>query len=90
MVSRNFVGSNFFLSVKPPAARNSDLVVFGPLDTGHLEKFQARAENTKTQFPNARGTFGGEIRAAKKFLPRIVQFFYILCFGQPDRTGRKS
>ena len=39
---RNLLGNNFF-SVGPPAAGNSDLVVFWPvLGPGHLEKFWAQ------------------------------------------------
>ena len=38
----------------------------------HLEKFRAQAENTKTQFPGAGGTLGGNPDA------RIAQLFYVL------------
>ena len=52
-----FWGNTFFL-VGPPPAGNSDLVGFWPiLGLWHLKKFRAQAENTKTQFPGARGTF---------------------------------
>ena len=60
MVSRNFLGNDFFL-VGPPPAGNSNLVVFGPiLGLWHLGKFRARAENRKTQFPGASGTSMGK------------------------------
>ena len=53
----------------------------------HLKKF--RAENRKTQFPGARGTFGGEICPPQKFLPESVQLFYRLRFGPRDPQGRE-
>ena len=88
MVFRNFCGTNFFL-VGPPPVGNGDLVVFWPvLGLGHLEKFRARAENRKTQFPGARGTFGEKVCPPQNFLPEIAQPFYILCFGRPDPQGR--
>ena len=40
------------------------------------------------QFPKARGTFGGGIRPPQKFLPEIVQLFYILCFGELQPHGQ--
>ena len=77
MVSRNFLGNKSF-SVRPPLAGNSYLVVFGPiLGLWHLDKLRAQAENTKTQFPGARGTCGGEIRPPKNPPPGIMQLFYI-------------
>ena len=48
----------------------------------HWQKF--RAENRKTQFPGARGTFGEKICPLQKFLPEIAQLVYILRFGRPD------
>ena len=59
---------------------NSDLVGFWPVwGCGHLEKFRARAENRKTQFLGARGTFGKNPSAPK---------VYVLRFGRPDSHGR--
>ena len=50
----NFPG---FFFVGPPPAGNGSLVgVWLILGLWSLEKFQGRAENTKTQFPGARGT----------------------------------
>ena len=40
-----------------------------------------RVKNGKRVFPGATGTFG-EIRPPQKFLPKIAQFFYILCFSR--------
>ena len=69
MVFRNFRGNKLF-SVGPPLVGNGDLVVFEPvLGLGHIKKFRAQAENRKTQFPGARGTFG------KKKLPRYPGWF---------------
>ena len=48
----------------------------------HLNKFPV--ENRKTQFPGARGTFGNKIHSPQKFLPKIAQLFWILCFGRPQ------
>ena len=55
MVFRNCLGTILF-SVRPPPFGNGDSVAFWPvLGLGHLETFQARAENGKTQFSGARG-----------------------------------
>ena len=51
----------------------------------HLEKF--RAENRKTRFPGARGTFGGGNRPPQKFLPKSAQLFDILRLDPPDPQG---
>ena len=65
--SATFSGTTFF-SVGPPPVGNGDLVVFWPvLGGGHLGKFRARAENRKTQFPGARGTFGSKTGCPKGF-----------------------
>ena len=55
------------------------------MDLWHLEKFRARAKNTKTHFPGARGTFGGEIRPPKKCPFEIPQLFCTICV-LADRT----
>ena len=85
MVFRN--GNNFFFGRTPPV-RNGNLVVLWPvMGLGHLEKFQARAENRKTQFPGARGP-----EMKKKFLriwDGFPQLFYNLCFGRPSPQGRE-
>ena len=61
MVFRNFLGNNFFFRSDPQVVAKGDLLGFWPiLGRGHLEKFRARAKNRKTQFPGARGTFGGK------------------------------
>ena len=84
-----FPATFFFLS-DPHVVGNSDLPgVLPVLGRGHLDKFRARAENRKTQFPGARGTFGGDLRPPQKFLPEIAQLFYILRFGRPDPNGRE-
>ena len=58
MVSRKFLEKYFSLVGTPPA-RNGDLVGVWPiLGLWHLEEFRARAENTKPQFPGARGLCG--------------------------------
>ena len=65
-------------------------MIFWPvLGGGHLVKFRARAENRKTQFPGARGTFGEKNRPPQKFLPKSVQLFYILRFDRPDPQGQE-
>ena len=76
MVFHNLPGTNFFSSVEPPPVGSGDLMVFGlVLDLEHLEKFWARAENRKkTQFPGAKGTFGGGIRPPKIFSPEVHNF----------------
>ena len=58
---------------------------------GHLKKFRARGENTKTQFLGARGTFGETIRPSQKFLPEIAQLFYVLFWpaGPPGAGNRE-
>ena len=54
-----FSGDGCFL-FGPPLAGNSNLVGFGPvLGVWRLHEFRARAENTKAQFPGARGTSMG-------------------------------
>ena len=86
--SETFLGTAFFRSDRHRSG-NGDLVVFWHvLGRGHLEKFQARDKNRKTQFPGARGTFGEKNVATlsgmvfRKFLGR--SFF----FGQ-THTGLK-
>ena len=77
-----------FFRSDPHVVGNGGLVGFWPvLGRRHLEKFRARAENSKTQFPGAGGTFGGELCPPKKFLPEIAQLFYCLCFGRLDPHG---
>ena len=72
--SANFLATTFFL-VGPPPARSSNLVGFWPiLGLWHLDKFQAGAENTKTQFPGARGTFMGN------------RFYHAFRDGFPQRS----
>ena len=56
---------------------------------GTFEKFRAGVENGKTQFPDARGTFGGEIGLPQRFLPESAQLFYILDCCRPDPHGRE-
>ena len=71
--------------VGPPLAGNSRLVGFWPiLGLWHSVKFWAWAETTNTQFPSARGTFGGKIWPPKKFILETPQLYYILRFGQSD------
>ena len=66
-------------------------MVFGPiLGLWDLEKFRARAGNTETQFPAARGTFGREIRLPAKFHPEILHFFTFYVLADCTPTGRKS
>ena len=90
MVFRNFLGEQLFFSVGPPLVGNGGPMVFWPvLGLGHKEKFRARAENRKTQFPGARGTCGGKMRPPQQFLPEIAQLFYTLLFGRPDPQGRE-
>ena len=51
--------ATFFL-VEPQPAGNGNLVGVWPiLGLWHSEKFRARAQNTKTQFPGTRGSFMG-------------------------------
>ena len=65
-------------------------MVFWPvMGGGHLGKFRARAENRKTRFPGARGTFGEKNRPPQKFLPKSAQLFYILRFDRPDPQGQE-
>ena len=74
----------------PQVVAKGGLLGFWPVPgRGHWDKFRTRVGNRKTQFPGARGTFGGEIRVPQKFLPEIAQLFYILRFGRPDPHGRK-
>ena len=62
---------------------NGDLLGFGPvLGRRHLEKFRARAENRKTQFPGARGP-----ETEKKVTTlsgTCPQLSYSLRFDRPD------
>ena len=74
----------------PHVVGNGDLLGVWPvLGCGHLEKFRARAESRKTQFPGARGTFGEKICPHQSFLPKIPLFFCILRFGRPDPQGQE-
>ena len=49
----------------------------------------ARAENTKMQFPSARGTFGGEIRPPKKFSPKLRNFLMFSDLADRTPPGRE-
>ena len=89
--SATFSGTTYF-SVRPPAVGNGDLVVFWPvLGLGHSEKFRARAKNRKTQFPAARGTFGGKSGRPKSFSLKLHNFLHFtFCLtGQPWAGRRK-
>ena len=81
MVSRNFAGNNFFSFLVYPLFFSGILARFG---LRRLEKFRARAENTKVQFRGAKGPFW----PPQKFL-ETAQLFYVFYFGRPDPRGEK-
>ena len=81
MVFRNFLGNNSFFGRTPTGRKwwlSGILARFGP---ERFEESRARAENTKMQFPGARGTFGGEVWPPQKFLPEFAEPFSAFCFG---------
>ena len=81
---------HLFFRLDPQVVAKGDLLGFWPvLGRGRLEKFRARVKNGKTQFPGARGTFGGKIRPPQKFLPEIAQLFCSLCFDRTAPQGRE-
>ena len=83
MVFRNFLENSFF-SVEPHVVENADLLGFWPgSGRRHLEKFRARAENRKSQFPGARGPEMKKKnhRAIRDGCPRL---FLALRFARPD------
>ena len=53
----------------------------------HLEKL--RAENRKTQFPRARGTFGEKVLPPQKFPAKNAQLFDTVRSGRTDPHGRE-
>ena len=69
---------------------NGDFVVFWPvLDLGHLEKFWARAENRKTQFPGPRGPkTGKKVTTLSRTFVRNLLTFYALTGRTPH--GREN
>ena len=87
---RNYLGNNFFFWSDPTWSATVIYWDSGPFwAAGIRETFRARAENRKTQFPGARGTFGEKILPPENFLPKIAQLFYNLRFGRPDPQGRE-
>ena len=93
IIFRNFLGNNFFFGLTP---RWSQRVVYWGFGlfwaAGHLEKFRARVKNGKTEFPGARGTFGGKSVSAPKFSPNNCATFLHFAFwptGPPGAGNRK-
>ena len=87
MVFRNFLGI-FFAPSNPHLVGNSDLLGVCPvLGCRHLEKFRARANNIKTQFPGARGTFGKKFSRPKGFSPSLRNFFALSVLADRTPTG---
>ena len=87
--SATFLGTTFFRS-DPHAVGNGDLVGFWPvLGLGHLQRFRARAENRKTQFPGARGPETGQknYHAIRDGCPQLS---YSLRFERSDPHGREN
>ena len=77
----------------PHVVGNNDLLGFWPvLGRGHLEKFRARAENRKTQFPGAKGTFGRENPSAPDVSPKNCATFLHFAFWPtgPPRAGNRK
>ena len=68
---------------------NGDLLVFWPiLGRGHLDKFRARPENMKIQFPGARGPKTGEkVTTLSGMVVRNFLPVYVLTDRTP--TGRE-
>ena len=63
---------------------------FGPFRAfGTWRNSGPRRKTRKTQFPGARGTFGGEIRPPTKFLLEIPQLFYFFPPGPPRTENCK-
>ena len=88
-VSAHFSGRTF-LPVRPPPAGDSNLVGFGPiLGLWHVEKFRARAENTKRNFPMLGALVGGKPSRPKSLSPKFRSLFTFLRFGRPDPHGRE-
>ena len=54
----------------------------------HLEKF--RAENRKTRFPGARGTFATKNRTPKSFSRKLRNFFAVCVLTDRTPRGGKS
>ena len=87
---RNFFTFCVLADRTPRSGKSQNTGFLGPFGPGQpLALREIRAQNGKTRFPRARGTFGGEIRPSQKFLPKIAQFFYTLRFGPSDRHGRE-
>ena len=85
-----FLREHLFSRSDPHVVGNGDFLGFRPvLGRGYLEKFRARAENRKMQFPGARALLGKKICPPQNLLPKSAQLFYILRFGQPDPHGRE-
>ena len=62
------------------------------LDLWTSEKFRAWAENTKTQFPGARGTFGKNRAIQKNFSSKFRNCvtFSVLADRTPPRAGNRE
>ena len=81
---------NFF--TRPPRAGNRKKGGFlGPFGLGQSLAFNRNygPKTEKTQFPGARRTFVGKICPPQKFLRKIAQPVYILCFGRPEPQGQE-
>ena len=90
LVSATFPGLNF-VSVGPPPAGNSDLVGFWPIwSLWHLEKFRARAGNTKTQLPGAQGILGEKSGRPKGLSSKFCKNNSVYVLANRTPTGGKS
>ena len=87
MVFRNFVRDNLFFARTPTGQKRWFSGILARFGLGHEEKFRDWAENTKMQFPGARGTFGGKFQ---KFLPEIALFFIFYVLADRTPRGGKS
>ena len=89
-VSATFSGTKKNRS-DPQVVGNGDVLGFWHvLGRGHFKKFRAGAENRKTQFPGAEGTFGVKVRPLQKNLPELRSFFTFCVLAERTPTGRKS
>ena len=86
-----FSGTTVFVGPGPTGRKRWFSGISARSGLGHLEKFRARAENTKVQSPGARGTLGGgKSGRPKGFSPKLCNLFTFSVLAARTLRGGKS
>ena len=84
---RNFSTLCVFANRTPRGGKSQNTGFLGPFGLGQP---LGRAENGKTQFAGARGTFGKKSVRPKSFSPKLRNFFTFCALAGRNPTGGKS